>query len=255
MEQMAAPAPDVVVELREVLANADGRLGDTYRLWVAGINSPTEIARNDGAANAGAASTIVSTIRAILHSELTDKPSKARQSARNISTLLKTRDLSPGARRHLTAVKDRLWAVASNEAAQASEDATIEASQGELELSIKDAPGVYVYSFPTYIKHPEPPESSHVLLKVGSTKNKAWDRIKQQVRQTAMPEEPQLLRVYLTSEIDPDVTEKVFHRLLDAADHERSGGRTAGTEWFRTTLTFLDEIATALRLTIISADE
>jgi hypothetical protein len=44
--------------------------------------------------------------------------------------------------------------------------------------------------------------------------------------------------------------ERTFHRLLEAADHDRSQARTGGTEWFLTSVRFLDEIANTLRLKV-----
>jgi hypothetical protein len=35
----------------------------------------------------------------------------------------------------------------------------------------------------------------------------------------------------------------MFHRLLDAASHERSPGRDGGSDWFLTSVRFLDAIA------------
>jgi hypothetical protein len=44
--------------------------------------------------------------------------------------------------------------------------------------------------------------------------------------------------------------EAIFHRLLDAADHGRTVGKSAGREWFLTHTRFLDEIARTLGLRI-----
>jgi len=44
--------------------------------------------------------------------------------------------------------------------------------------------------------------------------------------------------------------EAAFHRLLDAADHSRTAGKSAGREWFLTHTRFLDEIARTLGLHI-----
>ena len=44
--------------------------------------------------------------------------------------------------------------------------------------------------------------------------------------------------------------EAAFHRLLDAADHSLTIGKSAGREWFLTHTRFLDEIARALSLHI-----
>jgi hypothetical protein len=75
-------------------------------------------------------------------------------------------------------------------------------------------------------------------------------RFREQIRTTALPEDPVLLRVYPTSETDALEKERTFHRLLEAADHDRSSARTGGTEWFLTSLKFLDEIAVTLALEV-----
>ena len=66
----------------------------------------------------------------------------------------------------------------------------------------------------------------------------------------ALPEDPVLLRVYACAEDDSTRHEKRFHALLEAADHDRSKARTGGTEWFLTSLRFLDEIAATLDLDV-----
>jgi hypothetical protein len=59
-----------------------------------------------------------------------------------------------------------------------------------------------------------------------------------------------LLRIYVCPEEGARDNEAVFHRLLTAADHERSKARTGGTEWFLSSVRFLDEIASTLDLEI-----
>jgi hypothetical protein len=44
--------------------------------------------------------------------------------------------------------------------------------------------------------------------------------------------------------------ERTFHRLLEAADHDRSKARTGGTEWFLTSVKFLDEVAAKFKLEV-----
>ena len=77
-------------------------------------------------------------------------------------------------------------------------------------------------------------------------------RFRDQIRTTALPEEPVLLRIYESSDPKNSLTEieKIFHNLLEAADHDRSNARTGGTEWFLTSLKFLDKVAETLSLKI-----
>jgi hypothetical protein len=75
-------------------------------------------------------------------------------------------------------------------------------------------------------------------------------RFREQIRTTALPEEPVLLRIYLCDEDGSAEHEAIFHRLLVAADHDRSKARTGGTEWFLSSVRFLDEVAATLHLEV-----
>ena len=50
-------------------------------------------------------------------------------------------------------------------------------------------------------------------------------------------------------------TEQSIFELLRAADHRPAVGRAAGTEWFLTSLKFLDAIASTISLTLRFAIE
>jgi hypothetical protein len=239
-------------ELRGALSASSGRLGEVYRLYAAGVASPAEIAEQGAAANGGAASNLLVTIRAILFQEIPVSPTVARQAGGAISTLLKSRTLSTLTSIHLQNIREELQKVAGSAGAINEEVVEVTAAAEILDRALRNASGVYAYTLPHYLKYPWDESSGHTLLKVGSTTRGAWQRIVEQVRTTAIPEEPLLLRVYLTD--TPEETERVFHRLLDAAGHERSGTKIAGIEWFSTTLVFLDEIAATLGLETLSAD-
>lgn len=73
-----------------------------------------------------------------------------------------------------------------------------------------------------------------------------------QNRQTSMPEDPKLLRIYHKPGMDIDATEKRFHITLDRVGHERSAARRtkSGKEWFATTLDAIDAIAELMELKI-----
>jgi hypothetical protein len=89
-------------------------------------------------------------------------------------------------------------------------------------------------------------------VKICSTKNSVWQRIVEQNRQTSMPEDPKLLRIYHKAEMNIDELEKKFHSTLERVGHERSAARRtkAGTEWFATTLDAIDAIAELMDLQI-----
>lgn len=86
------------------------------------------------------------------------------------------------------------------------------------------------------------------------TTKEASERVRQQARQTGIPEDPLLLRVYQHPSKEPREVEKEFHLLLNAADHTRSETKTGGKEWFETSLEFLDAIAEVLGLTVTGED-
>ncbi len=114
--------------------------------------------------------------------------------------------------------------------------------------------GVYVYSLPHYLVHPIELDTRRTLLKVGHSSVDVFNRAQSQSRTTALPEDPVLLRIYpceLTAQ-----TEATFHAWLSQAGHLRPGStKFAGTEWFLTTLEFLDDIAIGLGLNIEVVNE
>jgi hypothetical protein len=91
---------------------------------------------------------------------------------------------------------------------------------------------------------------ARTLLKVGRSDRSVIARFRDQVRTTALPEDPILLRVYVTTSEDAIHRERQFHQLLEAADHDRSTARTGGTEWFLTSLRFLDAVAATVGLDV-----
>jgi hypothetical protein len=122
-----------------------------------------------------------------------------------------------------------------------------EARLATTEAEAAASAGIYVYTLPHYWHYPFDLETGRTLLKVGRSDRDAIRRFREQTRTTALPEDPILLRVYLT-DVDSAPVERQFHELLEAAGHDRSTARTGGREWFLTSLRFLDQIAIALKL-------
>jgi hypothetical protein len=130
---------------------------------------------------------------------------------------------------------------AATEALREVEDKV--ALEATAEAEHEAVPGIYVYALPHYLRFPYDEESNRTLLKVGRSDRSVIRRFREQVPTTALPEDPTLLRIYLTSGEDSIHRERQFHELLEAADHARSRARTGGTEWFLTSLRFLDAVA------------
>ena len=110
----------------------------------------------------------------------------------------------------------------------------------EVEKQAWNSGGVYVYSYPHYLTHPYHPQSGRTLYKVGKA-DRVINRVAEQIRSTAMPEDPQLLRVYAGG-VDHGHAERCVHRALYTRSHHHSG-RFCGEEWFLTDLPTLDLLA------------
>lgn len=105
-------------------------------------------------------------------------------------------------------------------------------------------PGVYIYSYPQYLSMEAISPDGKALYKIGASSN-TDKRIERQRRQTEVPEDLVLVRVFHCE--NAFETEKKFHNILSAANfHHKS--TSGGTEWFNCNLATLDAIATALYL-------
>lgn len=236
-------------KLHQRLLHASGQLGSVYRAMVVHPGAgPTQLLEHTDAANSGAVANRKVVVDAIFDGYEPTGPTVALQAASTVSSLLKA-ETDDQVKLHLTDVLARLRTRAGNEQAVEAESAQLTAQSAELATALEKASGVYVYTYPHYYRHPYIADTERRMLKVGRTADKAWDRVISQARQTGMPEDPLLLRVYETAE--PISVEKTYHMLLDAAGHDRSVGTAVGKEWFVTTLEFCDAIASVLQLQVL----
>lgn len=248
--------PTGVASVGDLLLESKGQLGLVSRCLAAGKTDAKEIIEAGAAANAGAVSTIKQNIRTIRDGEIPSAPSKATQALSSTRSFLKQhRDrLSIADRERILATIANLEEAVSDKDAQEKEAATIQVKGDALEARLAEGGGVYVFTYPHYYLHPTIEETGRTLLKVGMTTKDAATRVRQQARQTAVPEDPWILRVYQHPTRDPRDIERCFHKLLEAADHSRADTKTGGTEWFETHLTFLDAIAEALEFHVYGAE-
>jgi hypothetical protein len=234
-------------EIETILLDEGTQLSDIWRRTQEG-ESPEQIRVALGNQRTNFVWNYLRIGKVIVEGDLPTAPTVAQQCARTLRRFLKEHAFSPGAR---SILEDRLKVlesrvadpVARSEEEQAARSATKEAEE-------RGEPGVYVYSLPHYIRYPYDEESGRTLLKVGKSDRDMIRRFREQVRTTALPEDPVLLRIYPMDQGMATEKEKVFHRLLEAADHDRSKARTGGTEWFLTTTKFLDEVARTLDLEV-----
>ena len=242
------PPPHVRTEIEEVLHSDSTRIGEVFVLLEAG-KEPEEIRIEFGLEQNRFVWNYERMIKALRDGDLPGAPTVAMAVARKFRSILKGAELSDDARlvlsHNLLILEDR----AKDKAGQEQETAAALSAAAEVEAEAVS--GIYVYCLPHYLRHPYDEDSGRTLLKVGRSDRDVIERFRNQTRTTALPEEPLLLRVYPVEGGDSSsATERTFHRLLEAADHDRSKARTGGTEWFLTSVRFLDEIASVLKLPV-----
>ena len=229
-------------------------VGQTYRAIIGGTNDPKDLVEAGFGANVGVVSNNKAIIRAILENQVPASSNIARYTFRTINRLRsQSNELSPELENYLSSLQQKLDVVAKSSEA-AFHDAE-EAAKGSTPLAEKwgsTTEGVYVYSFPTYLKHGTDEDPELKWLKIGSTKNIVWKRIVDQSRQTSMPEDPVLLRIYQSNALTVEQLEFKFHYTLDRIGHSRSSAKStkAGKEWFATTIEALDALAELMNLEI-----
>lgn len=241
-------------ELENYIMNDEKLLGVIFRLTKEGIKDPLELANKSGAANRGVIYNNLIIIRALLEGTLPKSSSISRYAARAAGRLMRNNpSISKELNSYLAELKVALTNNSESMNAIQLDQANLEKQSIELAKKASSIQnGIYVYSFPTYIHFGTIEDENVSWFKIGSTKNSVWQRIVEQNRQTSMPEDPKLLRIYHKEEMDIDELEKKFHSTLERVGHERSAAsRTkAGKEWFATTLDAIDAIAELMGLTI-----
>lgn len=198
------------------------------------------------------------------------KPSVAAIADGKGRSVLKRGDLSDEAAAHLEKRIVELQEVVSAGRDDLEETILEIGSNVVEEADRTEAAGVYVYSYPHYVNHPVVMpddvegltiENSLTYYKVGVSTDGMLSRVLQQNRNnTNMPEEPTILRMYRCAPDLANGKEKAFHHLLDAApgvnrSRRRRRAGVAGTEWFLTSLEFLDAIAEELGMEAIAGDD
>lgn len=259
---MQTPTPEVLAEINAALQDNSGALGKVARVMAEGVTSPTEMANRGAGANSGHSGNMARIVTFIQTGNAPTSPSRAAIAARAIGGLLRDNpNLSNEALQHLQALRSIVESVEKDDEAIAGEQTSLKIASEELSEKVEKLGGVYVYTFPTYLKVPAKYDPERFWLKIGQTGRVVNRRISEQLRSTAMPEDPVILRVYtepdseqVRPEVDYGALEKKFHKLLMSAGHSKTSARSGGTEWFATTLEFLDEIAETLSLDIETRD-
>ncbi len=194
--------------------------------------------------------------------------SMARQIAARMRSTMRRHEFSPGAREVLERNIDGLERIASDADAAEAEQDEAETAERSVEEVLRDRTGVYVFTYPHYLRHPTHPVGDsekmpeRTLLKVGFADNGILERVNQETSGTGIPEHRRVLRAYLATQgrdqSSRDI-EREFHALLDAAGHAgpKRGSteyQRGGREWFYTNVDYLDLVAKLLDLEIIEID-
>lgn len=191
--------------------------------------------------------------------------SMARQIAARMKSVMGRHEFSAETRAVLERNVAALQKIASDTESFEAEQEEAEKAERSVEDRLKGRVGVYVFTYPHYLRYPTHPSDAlekmpdRTLLKVGFTDNGILERVNQETSGTGVPEHRRILRAYLQTASNGHPCrglEQQFHDLLDAAGHAgpKRGSterRRGGNEWFTTSVDFLDCIAQTLALEIV----
>jgi hypothetical protein len=241
-------------ELESYMLADEYLLGEIFGLYKEGVTDAKDLVSRTNAANRGVVYNNLAMIRALLESKVPAGASMSRQSAWAVGRILKNNPtMSLSLKDYLSHLKLSLEENTNNVTAVLHDVDKIDRQSDVLaRQAVGIQHGIYVYSFPTYLHFGTIEDQELYWVKIGSTKNSVWQRIVDQNRQTSMPEDPKLLRIYHKEDMNIEDIEKKFHTTLERVGHERSAARRtrAGTEWFATTLDAIDAIAELMNLQI-----
>jgi hypothetical protein len=245
-------------ELRRALSQDETQLGETFRLMEKGVRKPSELVEQGSAANSGVIAHHKYVIRAVIDGDVQTKSSYLATFARRaIDRLLSSEsasNLSQEAKDVLAERRLKLIEIIADKEAIKNDTIELVTESAKLEDELKQiSNAIYVYTFPTYYRAGVDGDLDVRWLKIGLTTNSVWQRIVDQNRQTSMPEDPILVRVYHAEGIDLKETEAKIMNTLRRVQFEQSAARNtkAGKEWFATNEDSIDAIAELLGLTIV----
>lgn len=250
----------VAEEIKDLFRKDDTQVGVTFRLMEDGIQKSSELVKLGGGKNPGVISHHKAIINSILHGSHPINSSYVSIFARrSIDRFLATSsDISPETKQVLLQRRLELLEIISDKSAIQNDAKELMIESEKLEDRLKLlSNAIYVYTFPTYYRAGVDGDLDIRWLKIGKTTTNVWQRIIDQNRQTSMPEDPIIIRVYHAQGIDLDETERKMQETLKRVKHEQSSARytKSGKEWFATTEDSIDAIAELLNLEIIRFQE
>ena len=243
-------------EIEGALEKDVSRVGDVFRATRADVNrAARSIADELGIGTPGPVYSAMKSIETLLEGKrLAGGPTYASQKASMLREFSRrhAESLSETTKQRLLELSVEHDKVAKNQEAIARENEEIEMK--EQEWTKISGPGIYVYTYPHYMRFPvlateDADTNSRTYLKIGMSDSDMAKRITDQIK-TSMPEPPLVLRMYRVPANGNTVneSEKILHNHLNAADHNRNRQKGAGKEWFLTHLPFVDSTASLLGL-------
>ena len=241
-------------EIEVALKKDKTRLGDVFNQR---DRPPEEIASTLGVATKGFVYSHRQYIDAIQEGKIPTATTLASQTGSAVRGFLKRHEeLSEKARIALERIAEECDRQAQNKVLADKEE--IENKKQSEELLKR--PGIYVYSYPHYLKHPHILSQDGVtderkMMKIGMSGVDARTRVFGQT--AAMPEEPVTLYLFTgVGEVrfstcsDDELlgVEKKIHKHLENIGHRRSSDTGGGKEWFITNEKTIESIANLLDL-------
>ena len=247
---------EALEELKRLFRQDEKALGRVFHLMEAGVTSNKDLVISGAGANSGAVGINKQILDAILRRRIPSSSNIATYAYRAINRLEKIGGtLSPELTAYLSGLVIDLKAKSLDENAIKESLQEAEKESRSLEkLLARISNAIYVYSYPTYLRAGTAEDPDLYWFKIGFTDSEVGNRILSQARQTAMPEDPVIVRVYHKPGTLAQELETKFHKTLDAFKQNRSAHKNqrAGKEWFATDLEKLDAIAELLDLEIES---
>lgn len=241
----------VKAELVAALLEDESRLGEVYRLLREGL-SAEEMATRMGIATAGLTAGYQQQLEAILEGRLPTSSHLAQHAAGRLRKWQRQKTWTPPARDHLETLLSGLENIATD--VNLVERERHEAAKRTSEAERLGLAGIYVYSLPHYLRYPWDPDTGRTLFKVGHSTIDVFSGDDGQARAISLPEDPILMRVYVTGTKPADEEEHNFREWMEAAGHGRSRSNKGNRDWFLTTTKFLDRVAMqrGLEITVVS---
>lgn len=241
----------VKAELVAALLEDESRLGEVYRLLQEGL-SPEQMAERMGIPSAIYATHYRKQLEAILEGRMPATTHLASHTADRLRRWQRSKDWTPPAREHLETLLVGLENIATD--TKLVERERHDAAKRTQEAESLGLAGIYVYSLPHYLRHPFDPDSDRTLFKVGHSTIDVYSGAEGTARTMSLPEDPILLRVYVTGAKPSDQEERHFREWMEAAGHGRSRSAKGNRDWFLTTTKFLDRVALqrGLEITVVT---